>query len=129
MVVSKTHDNFQNKIKMTNPIQKPSASSKTPNEDLKDINVTCTLKIKLESQNMDHVFIKDQWTYLNIDWDANPGHDPLASSKATNQELKDMDILCTFQINIESQNLEQKYVKDQWPYPNKYQIAKPKVRT
>ena len=32
--------------------------------------------------------------------------EPPASSKALNQDLKDMDDLCTFKIQIESQNLE-----------------------
>jgi len=48
------------KIKMTNPSQVPPASSKVPDEDLKDMDVLCTFKIKRESQNVDHVYIKDQ---------------------------------------------------------------------
>ena len=37
MVVSKTRDHIQSKIRMPNPSQEPSVSSKTPNEDLKDM--------------------------------------------------------------------------------------------
>ena len=48
---------------MPNPIQKPPESSKAPNEDLKDIDVLCTLKIKLESGNLDHGYIKDHLPY------------------------------------------------------------------
>ena len=46
--VPKTINNIQIKIKMANPIQEPSASSKVPNQDLKDIDVLYTFKIKIE---------------------------------------------------------------------------------
>ena len=58
--VSMTSDHIQIKIKMPNPSQEPLASSKAPNEDLKDMDVLCTFEIKIESQNLDHGFIKDQ---------------------------------------------------------------------
>ena len=35
-----------------------------------------------------------------------------------------MDVLCTFKIKIESQNLDHGYVKDQGPYQNQEQDAK-----
>ena len=60
MAVSKTNDHIQINIKIPNPSQEPPASSKAPNEDLKDIDVLCTLKIKTESQNLDIGYIKDQ---------------------------------------------------------------------
>ena len=60
MVVAKTRDHVQIRIKMLNPSQKHSASSKAPNEDLKDKDVLCTFKIKIKSQNFDHRYIKDQ---------------------------------------------------------------------
>ena len=60
MGVLKTSDHIQIKIKMSNPSQKHPASSKAPNEDLKDRDVLCTLKIKIESQNLDHGCTKDQ---------------------------------------------------------------------
>ena len=69
---NKTHDKIQIKNKMSNPSQEPPASSKAPNEDLKDMDVLCTFKIKIESQNLDHGYIKDQWPYPNLDQDANP---------------------------------------------------------
>ena len=40
--------------------QEPPASFKAPNEDLKDMDVLCTFKIKIESQNLDHGYMKDQ---------------------------------------------------------------------
>ena len=39
---------------MPNPSQDRPASSKDPNQDLKNMNVLCTFKIKIESQNVDH---------------------------------------------------------------------------
>ena len=41
--------NIQIIIKMQNPSQEPPVSSKAPNQDLKDMDVLCTLKIKIES--------------------------------------------------------------------------------
>ena len=48
-------------------------------------------------------------------------HEPTASSKAPNEDLKDMDVLCTFKIDIESKNVEHGCTKGQWPYPNQDQ--------
>ena len=70
--VTKTIDHFQIKIKMSNPSQEPPVSSKAPNEDLKDMDVLCTFKIKIESQNSDHWCIKDQWPYPNPNQNAKP---------------------------------------------------------
>ena len=57
MGVSKTSDHIQTKIMKLNPSQEPQASSKAPNEDLKDMDVLCTFKIKIESQNSDNGYI------------------------------------------------------------------------
>ena len=59
----------------------------------------------------------------------NPSQEPSGSSKAPHQDFKDMDVLCTFNIKIESQNLVYGSTKDQWPYPNQYQDAKPQWGT
>merc|ERR1712081_146967 len=67
---SKIH--IKSKIKITNSNQEPPASSKAPNEDLKDMDVLCTFKIKIERQNSDHMYIKDQLPYPNQDHDAKP---------------------------------------------------------
>ena len=72
MGLSKTTDRIQIKIKMSNPSQEPPASSKAPNEDLKDMDVLCTFKIKIESQKSDHGYIKDKCPYLNQDQGAKP---------------------------------------------------------
>merc|ERR1712112_238329 len=83
MVVSNTIVHIQIKITMPNPSQEPPASSKAPNQDLKDMDVLCTFKIKIDSQNLAYGCTKDQ-----------------------NQDLKDMDVLCTLKIKIESQSSE-----------------------
>ena len=54
--VSKTSAHIKIKMKMPNPSQEPPASSKAPNEDLKDMDVLCTFKIKTKSQNSDQIF-------------------------------------------------------------------------
>ena len=72
MVVSKNSDCIQIKIKMPNPNQKLPASFIVSNEDLKDMDALCSIKIKIESQNLDHGCIKDQWPYPNQDQDAKP---------------------------------------------------------
>ena len=60
MGVSKTSDHIQIKIKMPNFSREPPASSKAPNEDLKDMDVLCTFKIKIENPNLEHRCVKDQ---------------------------------------------------------------------
>ena len=58
MGVSKTSDHIQIKIKMPNPSQEPPASSKAPNEDLKDMDVLCTFKFKIENKNLNLIQTK-----------------------------------------------------------------------
>ena len=60
MGISKTSDHIQIMIKMSNPSQEHPASSKNPNEDLKDVDVFCNFKIKINIQNLEHGCIKDQ---------------------------------------------------------------------
>ena len=60
MGVSKTNNHIQIKIMMPNPSQETPVSSKAPNQDVQDMDVLCTLKIKVESQNWDHGYTKDQ---------------------------------------------------------------------
>ena len=72
MGVLKTSDLIQIEIKMQNPSQKPPAPSKAPNEDLQDMDVSCTFKVKIESQNLDNWYMKDQIPYQDQDQDAKP---------------------------------------------------------
>ena len=60
MGIPKTSDHIQIKIKMPNLSQEPPASSKAPNEELNDMDVLYTFKIKIESKNSDHGYIKDK---------------------------------------------------------------------
>ena len=112
MCVPKTSDHIQIKIKMQNPSQEPPASSKAPKQDFKDMDVLCTFKIKIESQNLKYGITKDQWPYANHYQDENPSQKPQASSRAPNEDLKDMDVLCNFKIKIECQNSEYGSIKD-----------------
>ena len=68
------------------------------------MDVLCTFKVKIESQNSECGFIKDQWPYLYKIKIPNPGQEPPAFSKVPIQDLKDMDGLCTFKSKKESQN-------------------------
>ena len=67
-----TSEHNEIKVKMRNPSQEPPASSIAPNGDLKDRDVLCAFKIKIESQNLDHRYIKDNQPYMNQDQDAKP---------------------------------------------------------
>ena len=68
----------------------------------------------VESNNIDHIHIEMQ----------QPSQEPPASSKARDEDLKDMDVLCTFKIKIESQNSEYGCIQDQSPYMNQNQDVK-----
>ena len=46
------------RIQIPNPGHKPKAFSNPPNQDLEDMDDLCTFKIKIESQNSDHLCIK-----------------------------------------------------------------------
>ena len=125
--VPKTSEDIQINIRMQNTSQEPPASSKAQNQDLQDMDILCTFKIKMESQNFDHGCIKD---HIKIKSRMpNPSQEPPALTKALNQDLKDMDILCTFKIKIESQNSDQGCIKDQRPFQNQDQHAKPQSGT
>merc|ERR1712081_42647 len=108
------------KIKMQNPSQEHPASSKAPNEDFKDMDVLCTFKIKIESQNLDHGYIKDQWPYQNQYQELNPSLETTLFSKAPYQDLKDIDVLCIFKIKIESQKTDRWCIKDKRPFLNQF---------
>ena len=81
MDVSKTSDHIQIKIKTQNLSQEHPASSKALNEDLKDMDVLCTFKIKIESNKSDPGYIKDHWPYPKKIKMPNPTQEPPASSK------------------------------------------------
>ena len=70
MGVSKTTDHIKIKIKMPSPSQEPPASSIAQNQDLKDMDVLCNIKMKLDSHTFEPGCIIDQWPYPNQDQDA-----------------------------------------------------------
>ena len=73
--LQKTSDHIKIKIKMPNPSQEPPGSSKAPNEDLKDMDVLCTFKIRKESQNLDHGCIKEQLPCPSQDQNVKPQYE------------------------------------------------------
>ena len=124
MAVSKTCDDILFKIKTPNPSQESPASSKAQNQDLKEMDVLCTFKIKKESLNLDHECIKDQWPYQNQNHYAIFQSGTSSLLKIPEWGHQDMVVLCTFKMKKESKNLEYGCIKDQWPYQNEDQAAK-----
>ena len=57
------------------------------------------------SKTNDHI-------HINIKM-PNPSQEPPVSSKAPNEDFKDMDVFFTFKINLEQQNSEHWCIKDQ----------------
>ena len=60
MGVSKNNDHNQIKIKMPNQSQEPLVPTKALNQNLKDMDVLCTFKMTIGSQNSEYGCIKDQ---------------------------------------------------------------------
>ena len=120
--VSKTCDHIQIKIKMPNPSQEPPASSKGPNEDLKDMDVLCTSKIKIESKNSDHGCIKDQWPYSYQDQDAKPKSGTSSALQTPKWGLKGHG----YCLNCQNQDREQKFRS--WVYQRSVTIPKSRSR-
>ena len=112
-------------IKNPSPTQKHPASPKAPNQDLKDMDVLCTFKIKIESQNLAYGCIKDHWPYSSQDQDAKPQSGTSSILQSPKSGLKGHGCSLHLQNKKESKNSEYGCTKDQWPYPNQYQDAKP----
>ena len=53
-----------------------------------------------------------------------PSQEPSVSFKASIEDFKDMGVLCTFKINIGSQNFQHGSNRNQWLYPNQDQDTK-----
>ena len=69
------------------------------------------------SKTSDHILIK-----IKV---PKPSQEPPASSKAQNEDFKDMEVLCTFKIKIKWQNFEHGSTKDQRPYEIKINMPNP----
>ena len=64
----------------------------------------CTLKIKIESRNLDHAFIKDQWPYPNQDRDAKPQSETSSDLQSPKSGLKGL----VGSLHLQNQNREAK---------------------
>ena len=72
--------------KMPNPSQESTASSKSPNQDLKDMDVLCTFIIKIERQTWIIVVSKDS-DHIQIKFKMpNPSLEPSTYSKSPNED-------------------------------------------
>ena len=122
MGVSKTYDHMQFKIKIPNPSQKPPASSKALNEDLKDMGVLWTLNIKIESQNLVQESIKDQWPYTNKEKDSKPKSGNSSILQSPKWGLKGHG--CS--LHLQNRDREPKFVS--WVYQRPVTISKSRSR-
>ena len=73
---------YPNQDQDANPNQDPEASFEAKSQDLNNMDVLCTFKIKTESKKSEYGSTKDQWSYPNQDQMPNPSQEPPASSKA-----------------------------------------------
>ena len=85
--------------------------------------------IKIKRHNLEHGYIKDWWPYPKKDQDAKPQSGTSSIFRCPNSRLKRRGCCLYFKIKMESQNLELGCIKDQWPYPNPGQDAKPQSGT
>ena len=124
MGISRTSDHIQIKIKMPNPSQEPPVSSQAPNEDLKDLDVLCAFKIKIQPKFRKKVYQRPVTISKSRSRFQPQSGTTSPHQKTPNQDLKDLDVLCTFKIKIESQNLEDRCIKDWGLYPSENKDVK-----
>ena len=88
------------------------------------MNVLCTFKIKIESQNSDHGFIKNLWLYPNLDQNAKPQSWTFSLLHSPKWGLT--GDVCS--LHLQNQDRELKFGKlvsyDRLLYPNQDQGAK-----
>ena len=114
---------------MTNPSQEPPAPTKDTNKDLKDIDILCTFKFKIEGQNLEHGCNKDQWLYENKGQDAKPQSGTSNILQSPKSGLKGHGYSLHPYIKIERKNMEPECTRDQWSYPNQDQDTSPESGT
>ena len=100
-----TSDNIWIKIKILNPSQDLQNSPKP--------------------HNLEHWCFKDHWPYPNQIKDAEPQSETYSFLQSLYKNLKDMEVLYTFKINLNSQNSDHGCIKEQWPYSNQDPNIKP----
>ena len=108
---------------MTNPSPEPPASSKAPDQDLKDMDALCTYKINIKRQKLEHECIRDQLTYPNKNQNAQPSSGTSRILKSTKLGIKGHGCK-TFIITTESQNQDHGLFKGQLQYQNEHQDGK-----
>ena len=126
MGVSKTSNHIQIKIKWPNSSQEPPATTKAPNQDIKDMGVLCTFKVKIESQYLEYRCSKDLLPYPNEELDAKPQSGTYSPHQSPKSELQGHG--CSLHLQGQdrgSKNSEHGCTKDQWPWPNKNEGANP----
>ena len=87
----KTSHYIQINTRMQNPSQESPASSKASNEDLKDMSVFHTFKTKIESKWTMGMSKTSDYIQIKIKM-PNPSQEPPSSSKASNEDIKDLDL-------------------------------------
>ena len=102
MALAKNSDHIQIKIKIPNPSQEYPASSKASNQDLKDMYILYTFKIKTGSQNSKHGYTKTINPIQTKMKMPNPSQEKFSILQIPNHDLKYLDVLCTFKIKIGS---------------------------
>ena len=122
MGVSNAIDHNQKNIKMPNPSKEPPASSKNPNQDLKDIDVFCTFKIKTESQNWEYGCTKGHLSYPNPDQDAKSQSETTSILQSSNSALREHG--CSLHL----QNKDRESKSRSWLYKKPVTISKSRSR-
>ena len=93
------------------------------------MDVLCTFKNKIESQNSEYWCTNGQWPYPNQYQDAKPQSGTSSVLQSPKSGLKGHGCSLHLQIKMERQNSDSGCTKVQWPYPNKGEDAKPKSET
>ena len=120
--VPNTSDHIKIKIKIPNSHLQPPASSRAPNQELNDMDVLWIFKIKIESPNSDHGYIKDLWPYPNQDQDAKPQSGTSSILQSPKWGLKGHG--CS--LNLQNQDREQRFRT--WAYQRLMTISKSRSR-
>ena len=113
MGVTKSRNNIQIKIMMTNPTQEHPESFKAQNQDFKDMMFFAPSRARQRTTNRNIGVPKTSDPIQIKIKRPNPSQEPRESSKAQNEDLKDMYVLCTLKIKTECQNSEPGRTKDQ----------------
>ena len=122
MGVSRTSDHILIKTQIPNPSLQPPALSKVPNQDLNDMNVTCTFKIKTERQNLEYGCIKDKVITSKSISDSKPQTGTSSILQSPKGGLKGH--VCS--LHLQNQDREPKF--GSWVYQRPVTISKSRSR-